>query len=73
MGELIPDPELEQIIQEMNREASVDHPAPSEAVVWDVPDLREVRGDEPLDSVLDEMVRRGASDLGNPRRHPRFE
>jgi len=63
MTELIPDPELEQIIQEMNREVSIDHPAPTEPVVWDVPDLREVRGDEPLDSVLDEMVRRGASDL----------
>ncbi|MEX1310651.1 MAG: PilT/PilU family type 4a pilus ATPase [Candidatus Sulfomarinibacteraceae bacterium] len=63
MGELIPDPELEKIIQEMNSEAHVETDAPVEAAAWDGPDLREVRGDEPLDAVLDEMVRRQASDL----------
>jgi twitching motility protein PilT len=63
MGELIPDPELEKIIQEMNHEAAAEHDAPIEGAGLDGPDLREVRGDEPLDAVLDEMVRRQASDL----------
>jgi twitching motility protein PilT len=63
MGELIPDPELEKIIQEMNREASADIEDISVAAAWDGPDLREVRGDEPLDAILGEMVRRQASDL----------
>jgi twitching motility protein PilT len=63
MGELIPDPELEKIIQEMNREAEPDAEETSEPVAWFGPDLREVLDDEPLDAVLDEMIRRGASDL----------
>jgi len=63
MGELIPDPELERIIQEMNREKSVERDEPPEAAAWDGPDLREVYGDEALDAVLGEMVRRQASDL----------
>ena len=63
MGDLIPDPELERIIQEMNRETSAERDEPSEAAAWDGPDLREVHGDEALDAVLGEMVRRRASDL----------
>ncbi len=63
MGELIPDPELERIIQEMNRETAVETDDVSVAAAWDGPDLREVRGDEPLDAILGEMVRRQASDL----------
>jgi len=63
MGELIPDPELEQIIHEMNLETSAERDAPSATSVWDGPDLREVHGDEPLDAVLGEMVGRQASDL----------
>jgi twitching motility protein PilT len=63
MGELIPDPELERIIQEMNREASAEPGEPDEAVAWDGPDLRRVHGDEALDTILGEMVRRRASDL----------
>ncbi len=63
MGELIPDPELERIIQEMNRVERAEDAEADEAAVWDGPDLREVRGDEPLDAILGEMVRRQASDL----------
>ena len=63
MGELIPDPELEKIIHEMNSEARAETDAPMEGAAWDGPDLREVRGDEPLVALLDEMVRRRASDL----------
>ncbi len=51
MGELIPDPELEQIIQEMNREADSDRNQPSVAASWDEPGLLEVHGDEPLDAI----------------------
>ena len=63
MGELIPDPELEQIIQEMNRQASTERDEASVEAAWNGPDLREVHGDEPLDAVLGEMVSRQASDL----------
>jgi twitching motility protein PilT len=63
MGELIPDPELERIIQEMNRVERAEAAEADEAAVWDGPDLREVRGDEALDAILGEMVRRQASDL----------
>ena len=63
MGELIPDPELERIIHEMNREESTDGAEPDAAAAWDGPDLREVHGDEPLDAILGEMVHRQASDL----------
>jgi twitching motility protein PilT len=63
MGELIPDPELDRIIQEMNRETSADHVEQNEDTVWDGPDLRQVHGDEALDAILGEMVRRQASDL----------
>ncbi len=63
MGELIPDPELERIIHEMNDETSADPAASPESVVWDGPDLRDVHGDEPLDAILGEMVGRQASDL----------
>ncbi len=63
MGELIPDPELERIILEMNRDESAETAGPDEVSLWDGPDLREVHGDEPLDPILGEMVRRQASDL----------
>jgi len=63
MGTLLPDPELERIIQEMNREASAEPLDPDAAAVWDGRDLRAVHGDEPLDAILGEMVRRQASDL----------
>jgi twitching motility protein PilT len=63
MGELIPDPELERIILEMNRAASAERGEPDEAPAWDGPDLREVHGDEALDVILREMVQRQASDL----------
>ena len=63
MGELIPDPELERIIHEMNHEESAEHAEPDAAAAWDGPDLREVHGDEPLDAILGEMVLRQASDL----------
>lgn len=63
MGELIPDPELEKIIHEMNREASARSVEAEEPTAWDGPDLREVHGDEALDAILGEMVRRRASDL----------
>jgi len=63
MGELIPDPELERIIHEMNHEESAEHAEPDAAAAWDGPDLREVHGEEPLDAILGEMVRRQASDL----------
>ena len=65
MGELIPDPELERIIHEMNR-GDDDDPggeSPQVAAVWDDADLREVHGDEPLDAILSTMVERRASDL----------
>ncbi len=61
MGELIPDPELEQLIHEMNREDGLDAAGLGEA--WGEPDLRQVHDDEPLEAVLQEMVRRTASDL----------
>jgi twitching motility protein PilT len=60
MGKLIPDPELERLVHEMNRDPEPDGERSSD---WESPDLREVATDEPLDDVLDEMVRRGASDL----------
>jgi len=63
MGDLIPDPELERIIQEMNREETAEHAEADEGAVWEGPDLREVHGDEALDAILSEMVRRQASDL----------
>jgi twitching motility protein PilT len=63
MGKLLPDPELESLIHEMNREATAERDEPSEAAAWDGPDLREVHGDEPLAAVLGQMVRRQASDL----------
>jgi len=66
MSELIPDPELEKLIHEMNRDEDGDVGAVSprpEAVSLDIPDLREVHGDEPLDAVLSEMVNHQASDL----------
>ncbi len=66
MSELIPDPELEKLIHEVNREDGGDAAAvgeSGEAVELDIPDLREVHGDEPLDAVLSEMVGRRASDL----------
>jgi twitching motility protein PilT len=63
MGELIPDPELERIIHEMNREERAEHAEPEAAAAWDGPDLREVHGDEPLEAILGEMVLRQASDL----------
>ncbi len=63
MGELIPDPELERIIHEMNREERAEHAEPEAAAAWDGPDLREVHGDEPLGAILGEMVLRQASDL----------
>ena len=67
MGDLIPDPELEQLIHEMNRDRT-DEPAGEGlespvAAEWDAPDLREVHGDEPLDTILGEMVDRRATDL----------
>jgi twitching motility protein PilT len=63
MGEFIPDPELDQLIQEMNRGptgAGGDEPGHAE---WEVSTLREVGPDEPLDGVLGGMVSRNASDL----------
>jgi twitching motility protein PilT len=63
MGELIPDPELEQLIHEMNLEDGAEGDESPAAEVWDGPDLREVHGDEPLDAILGTMVGRRASDL----------
>jgi twitching motility protein PilT len=63
MGELIPDPELEKLIREMNR---ADEPERITAPIdpgWSGPDLRHVLPDEPLDDMLNRMVARGASDL----------
>lgn len=67
MGELIPDPELERIIHEMNSDEDERRDDGGEsspaAAMWDAGDLREVHGDEPLDAILSTMVDRGASDL----------
>ena len=61
MGTLIPDPELEKLVREMNRPDSAGDDSP--VADWDGPDLRDVRDDEPLDRMLAEVVRREASDL----------
>ncbi|HSL17683.1 MAG TPA: PilT/PilU family type 4a pilus ATPase [Methylomirabilota bacterium] len=62
MGKLLPDPELEKLIQEMNRSAAAERAEPHEGA-WELPDLREVSPGGDLDELLAEMVRRGASDL----------
>lgn len=65
MGELIPDPELERIIAEMNRDtADVEAAAPSGFDPnFGGQDLRDVLCGGPLEALLGEMVRREASDL----------
>ena len=63
MGELIPDPDLDRLIHEMNRDADGAVGADGIEAAWNGPDLREVHRDEPLDAVLQEMVRRAASDV----------
>ena len=62
MGKLLPDPELEKLIQEMNRSAAAERVEPSEGA-WEMPDLREVSPGGDLDELLAEVVRRAASDL----------
>jgi twitching motility protein PilT len=63
MADFIPDPELERLIQELNRSLDRDRDGAEEEIEWNGPDLREVDGEEALDGVLGEMVRRDASDL----------
>jgi twitching motility protein PilT len=68
MPEFLSDPELDRMIQEMN-ELAERRPQPPVAeegggpVALDAPTLRQVHGDEPLQVLLTEMVRRHASDL----------
>ena len=64
MGELIPDPELERLIHEMNAaDQAGERGGASTDRALEIRDLREVHGDEPLDAILTEMVQRQASDL----------
>ncbi len=68
MSEFLSDPELDRMVQEMNRLAD-DGPGNGAAAgdepayPLDSPALRRVHGDEPLQALLAEMVQRGASDL----------
>lgn len=77
MADLLHDPELDELVHELNRErerAPEDaDPAPSAAPApgparrhlprLDRPDLQQVEEGEELDRLLAEMIRRGASDL----------
>lgn len=66
MAKLWPDPELERLVEEMNRLAAERGEGKGEgdgAPPLDAPSLRHVDGDEPLEAILQEMVRRRASDL----------
>jgi twitching motility protein PilT len=67
MGDLLPDPELNRLVREMNLladdKAEQEPGGPAPGAGLDAPDLRHVGSDEPLERVLTEMVRRQASDL----------
>src|SRR6185369_8703536 len=64
---LMPDPDLEKLVRELNE---TDAPATSEAPVAGPSPPAQVRDGEPLEALLIEMAQRGASDLlivaGNP-------
>lgn len=64
MGELFRDPELDQMINEMNtaEQAALQHEA-EELAPLDAAVLRDVADGEPVEALLAEMIRRGASDL----------
>jgi len=68
MGKLLPDPELERLVAEMNRMApgeqdAVDDDGTSRRGAMDAPGLRQVAADSSLERLLTEMIRRQASDL----------
>ena len=67
MGKYVPDPEIDRLVQEMNRLVERDAEAVSEDAGsihdLDDPSLRVVAAGESLAELLGEMVRRGASDL----------
>jgi twitching motility protein PilT len=67
MGEFLTDPELDRLIQEMNRQDGEPSPEGEETsdagYALDPPSLRQVTGDEPLEPLFQELVRQGASDL----------
>ncbi len=68
MGKLLPDPELERLVSEMNQMAAAapppdDSDGPLPVGGLDSPGLRHVAAGGPLEALLSEMVRRQASDL----------
>jgi len=66
MGELLPDPELERLAQELDRFVDVQQAATGEpdlGLLLDGPHLEDVGEGEPLERLLAEMVRLEASDL----------
>jgi twitching motility protein PilT len=66
MGELLPDPELERLAQELDHFADGQKglsPAPDLAAVLDAAHTEEVGEGEPLERLLAEMVRLEATDL----------
>ena len=64
MGDLFRDPELDRLISEMNTEApEVEGEVEEVHELLDPPSLREIVHGEPIEALLAEMVRRGASDL----------
>ena len=68
MPEFLPDPEMERLVQELNRlsEGRGDAPpedGPEALPALDAPGLRTVVSGERLAELLEEMAERGASDL----------
>ena len=67
MGKYLPDPEIDRLVQEMNRLVERDAETVGEKDVsiheLDDPGLRVVHEGEGIGELLAEMVRRGASDL----------
>ena len=67
MGKYVPDPEIDRLVQEMNRLVERDAEAVGEDAGsihnLDDPSIRTVAAGEGLGEMLIEMVRRGASDL----------
>ncbi len=67
MGKFLPDPEIDKLVQEMNRLVERDAETVGDDALsihdLDDPSLRVVSVGEGIGELLGEMVRRGASDL----------
>ena len=67
MGKFLPDPEIDKLVQEMNRLVERDAETVRDDILsihdLDDPSLRAVSVSEGIGELLGEMVRRGASDL----------